>query len=108
MAKFIANRKTSFGLDAKAEVSPIIESFLKVIETDMSPSLMIYFTTIGLGEFYAFAAVFGYFFFIASAVMVIAYMKKLYKLIIILRILIVLFTIGAFFNIFIDNMSFDS
>ena len=61
---------------------------------------------IGLGEFFIFAAVFGYFMLIVAALLVIAYQKNAYKLITILRILLVIFTFCGFLNIFIDNMQF--
>lgn len=79
---------------------------MKVVEYDMAPSLFVYFIMIGLGEFFVFAAIFGYFLFITSALLVVAYQKNAYKLIMILRVLIVFFTIAGFFNIFIDNMVF--
>lgn len=61
---------------------------------------------IGLGEFFIFAAVFGYFMLIVGALLVIAYQKNAYKLITILRVLLVVFTFCGFLNIFIDNMQF--
>ena len=84
----------------------ILKNFVRVIEIDLAPSLIIYFFMIGLGEFFIFAAVFGYFMLITAALLVIAYQKNAYKLIFILRFLLVFFTLSAFFNIFIDNMVF--
>lgn len=73
---------------------------------DLAPSIIVYYVMMGLGEFYIFAAVFSYFMLIIAALLVIAYQKNAYKLIVILRIFLVIFTMGAFFNIFIDNMVF--
>ena len=106
ICKAIANKKSMFGLEPKADVSVLILNFLRVVELDLAPSLFIYYIMMGLGEFFVFSAVFGYFLFITAALLVFAYQKKLYKLIVILRVFIVIFTIGAFFDIFIDNMVF--
>eukprot|EP00347_Sterkiella_histriomuscorum_P020503 403337550 len=106
VAKIISNRKTQYGLSKQAEVPRIIKNFLKVIEYDLAPSLLIFYFMIGLGEFFVFAAVFGYFMLIVGALLVVAYQKNSYKLITILRVCLVVFTVCAFLNIFIDNMSF--
>ena len=83
-----------------------MKNFVKVIEYDLAPSLIINFFMIGLGEFFVFAAVFSYFLLIAGAIMVVAYQKKSYKLLFILRIFIVVLTFCAFLNIFVDNMTY--
>lgn len=106
VCKAIANKKSMFGLEPNADVHLLILNFLRVVEIDLAPSLFIYYISMGLGEFFIFSAVFAYFLFISAGLLILAYQKKLYKMIIILRILVVIFTIGAFFDIFIDNMVF--
>ncbi len=116
--KIIANRKTQFGknvssdlihilMQKQAEVPRIILNFIRVIEIDLSPSFLIYFVLIGLGQFYAAAAVFAYLTLLAGAVLVLAYQKYLHKLKIIARVFLVLFTLAAFINCFADDMTFD-
>lgn len=78
-----------------------------MIEVDLAPSLFVYFSVMGLGEFYVFAAVFSFLLLLQAVILMIAYQKNLYKLIIIMRICIVIFTVGAFFNLFIDTMVFN-
>lgn len=77
-----------------------------MVEYDLAPSLLVFFCIMGLGEFYVFAAVFGYFLLAVSGLMVIAYKLNKVQMIKTFRILLVAFTICAFFNIFIDNMVF--
>lgn len=43
---------------------------------------------------------------ITAGLLVFAYQRNLYKLIFILRVFLVIFTVSGFFNIFIDNMVF--
>ncbi len=78
-----------------------------MIEYDLAPSFMLYFTLLGLGQFYVVAAVFAYLTLFMGALLVLAYQKSLYKLIIFLRIFLVLFTIAGFINLFVDNMMFN-
>ena len=78
----------------------------KVVENDMAPTLLIYFTCMGMGQFYIFAAVFAYFSIVMCGLLVLAYHKNNAKLILIFRGALVFFTIMAFLNIFIDNASF--
>lgn len=87
-------------------MTPFLKALTKVIEYDMAPTFMIYFFMIGLGQFYVFAAVFGFFMLITGTLLIIAYMKNLHKLIVILRIVLVIFTVCGFFNLFIDDMVF--
>ena len=82
-------------------------NFIRVIEIDLAPSFLIYFTLIGLGQFYAVAAVFAYLTLLMGAILVVAYQKYLHKLKLIARFLLVAFTIVAFINAFVDNMTFD-
>ena len=60
----------------------------------------------GLGEFYIFAAIFGYFIMTVGGLMILAYQMKNYKMIFFLRVFLVIFTISGFINIFADNMIF--
>ena len=106
MAKFLVNRKTSFGTDKSQEAPPILQSLIRVIEKDMAPTLLVYFLAIVLGTFYVIAAVFAFAVFIVGGVMVIAYLKNKYKMIAALRIALVLLTFAAFLIIFIDDMFF--
>ena len=61
----------------------------------------------GLGQFYVFAAVFGYIVLLFGGLLVLGYKLKNVKMIKTFRILLVICTICAFFNIFIDDMTFD-
>ena len=79
---------------------------IKVIEQDMAPSLIVFFCVMGLGEFYVFAAVIAYLMLLVCGMLVLAYKMKNVSMIKTLRILLVLFTICAFLNIFIDDMIF--
>lgn len=83
-----------------------MKNFVKVIEYDLAPSFLIYFTLMGLGQFFVAAAVFAYLTLLMGVVLFIAYQKNLVKLVLIARIFLVIFTIAGFFNIFIDNMVF--
>ncbi len=79
---------------------------IKVIEQDMAPSLIVFFCVMGLGEFYVFAAVIAYLMLLVCGMLVLAYKMNNASMIKTLRILLVLFTICAFLNIFIDDMIF--
>ena len=85
---------------------PIIKALLRVIERDMAPSLVIYFLAIVMGTFYVIAAIFGYMIFVISGLMVLAYLKNNYKLIIVLRIALFALTFAGFLILFIDDMIF--
>ena len=85
---------------------PIIASLLRVIEKDMAPTLLIYFLAIVLGAFYAIAAVFAFMIFIIGGMMVIAYLRNMYKIIAALRIALFVLTLAGFLIIFIDDMKF--
>lgn len=61
----------------------------------------------GLGQFYIFAAIFGYFVIATGGLLIFAYKMNNTKMIQIFRFFLVLFTIGGFFNLFIDDMRFD-
>lgn len=107
--KFWINRKSNFGTDKAAlqELPEILSIFTRVIERDLAPSLLVYFCIMGLGEFYIFAAIFGYFILIVGGLLVMAYKLNNLQMIKTFRIILVVFTICGFFNIFIDNMVFD-
>ena len=60
----------------------------------------------GLGQFYAFAAVIAYLCLFCCGMLVLAHKMGNAKIVHTLRVLIVLFTICAFMNIFIDDMYF--
>jgi hypothetical protein len=68
-------RKTNFGLDTKGSesVNELLFIIMRVIEHDLAPSLLVYFCIMGLGEFYVFAAVFGYFIMLIGGLLVLAY-----------------------------------
>ena len=68
---------------------------------------MIYFVLIGLGQFYALAAIFAYLTLLMGAILVVAYQKYLHKLKIIARVFLVIFTLAAFLDCFVDDMNFD-
>ena len=87
-------------------MAPIIQSLLRVIEKDMAPTLLIYFLALVLGTFYAIACIFAFAIFIVGGLMVIAYLRNNYKMIIILRIALFALTIAGFLIIFIDDMFF--
>jgi len=59
--KFFIHRKTGFGTDKAEEVPEIFPILVRVVEQDLAPSLLVFFCIMGLGEFYVFAAIFGYF-----------------------------------------------
>jgi hypothetical protein len=77
-----------------------------VIEQDMAPSILIFFCVMGLGQFYVFAAVMAYLMLLVSGLLVLAYKMVNVQMIRTLRILLVIFTLCAFMNIFIDDMIF--
>jgi hypothetical protein len=79
---------------------------VRVVEYDLAPSLIVFFFVMGLGEFYVFAAIFGYFVLFICGLLVIAYKIHNTQMIKVLRTCLVLCTICGFFNIFIDNMTF--
>ena len=74
----------------------------------MAPSILVFIVLIGLGEFYVFAAVFGYFMLAAGGGLVLAYYRNNFKMIGAFRVVLVVLTIAAFFNLFIDSMIFDA
>jgi hypothetical protein len=79
----------------------------KVIEYDLAPSFLVYIILIGMGQFYVFACVFGYLTACCGGLLVLAYQMNNRKLIVAFRAAIVIFTIGAFLNKFIDDMIFN-
>lgn len=79
---------------------------IRVIEQDMAPSILIFFCVMGLGQFYVFAAVMAYLMLLVSGLLVLAYKMVNVQMIRTLRILLVIFTLCAFMNIFIDDMIF--
>lgn len=84
----------------------IVKVIVRVVEFDLAPSLIVFFFIMGLGEFYIFAAIFGYFVLFICGLLVLAYKMHNVQMIKILRISLVLCTVCGFFNIFIDNMVF--
>jgi len=56
-----------------AELPPIVNIILRVIEHDLAPSFMVYFCIMGLGEFYIFAAVFAFLMLLIGGLLVLAY-----------------------------------
>ena len=64
----------------------------------MAPSLLVYFIPLCLGTFFTFMAVMGFIMIMTGAMLVIAYQRGNYKLISILRIVLVLTTLAAFIN----------
>lgn len=84
-----------------------MKSFIRVVELDLAPTLLVWFITMGLGQFFVFAAVMSYFSFACAAGLVLAYHKENVKLIVGLRILLVFLTLAAFLNLFVDNMVFE-
>jgi hypothetical protein len=88
------------------EVPAIVNIILRVIEQDLAPSIMVYFCIMGLGQFYVFAAVFGYLTLLIGGLLVLAYKMQNEKMIRVFRILLVLATFCGFLNIFIDDMIF--
>ncbi len=107
-AKFMINRRTNFGLDKAAgdTLPTILHIFVRVVEYDMAPSLLVFYCIMGLGEFYVFAAIFGYFIMTIGGLLVLAYKMNNQQMIKTFRILLVACTVCGFFNIFIDNMKF--
>jgi hypothetical protein len=91
----------------KAEVPEILKIVTRVVEIDLAPPLIVFFITIGLGQFYIFAAVIGYFIMLIAGLLVLAYKLNNVPMIRTFRIIMVVATICGFFNIFIDNMIFD-
>jgi len=77
-----------------------------VIEHDLAPSLLVFYCVMGLGEFYIFAAIFSYFVLLIGGLLVLAYKLGNAQMIKTFRFLLVLCTICAFFNVFIDDMIF--
>ena len=69
------NRKTNFGLDKLATdtVPEIMYIFVRVVEYDLAPSLLVFFCIMGLGEFYVFVAIFGYFILFIVGLLCLAY-----------------------------------
>ena len=67
---------------------------------------MVFFCVMGLGQFYIFAAVMAYLMLLVCGMLVLAYKMSNASMIRTLRILLVLLTISAFMNIFIDDMIF--
>ena len=67
---------------------------------------MVFFCVMGLGQFYVFAAVMAYLMLLVCGLLVLAYKMSNASMIRTLRILLVLLTISAFMNIFIDDMIF--
>ncbi|TNV78017.1 hypothetical protein FGO68_gene13445 [Halteria grandinella] len=106
--KFWIHRKTGFGNDKAAmqELPEILPIFVRVVEYDLAPSLLVFFCIMGLGEFYVFAAIFGYFIICVGALLTISYKMNKPQMIKTFRIMLVAFTVCGFFNIFIDNMIF--
>ena len=85
---------------------PLIQIIIKVIEKDLAPSFLVYFCIMGLGEFYIFAAIFGYFVVLLGGLLVLAYKMENPQMIRTFRVLLVLVTLIGFLNIFIDDMTF--
>ena len=73
----------------------------------MAVSLVVFFCVMGLGQFYIFAAVMAYLMLLVCGLLVLAYKMNNVSMIRTLRILLVLVTLSAFMNIFIDDMIFD-
>lgn len=73
----------------------------------MAPSLLLYFISMVLGTYYVASCIFTFIIFIASAVLVLAYTRFNYKLIVALRIVIFAFTLLSFFVMFIDDIIFN-
>lgn len=84
----------------------IVTIIIRVIEQDLAPSLLVFFFVMGLGQFYVFAAVIAYLMLLVCGLLVLAYKMNNAKMISTLRILLFLFTLCAFMNIFIDDMIF--
>lgn len=73
IVKFLVHRKTNFGTQQPTDMNEILPIIIKVIEHDLAPSLLVFFCIMGLGEFYVFAAVFGYFILLLGGLLVLAY-----------------------------------
>ena len=117
VAKFIQNKKTSFGTDVSIynhnsflkksqDVHEMIKALIRVVERDMAPTLLVFFAIMINGSYYVIATILTFIFFAASGVLVIGHAKINYKLIMSMRVVIFLLTLCAFLNLFIDNMKF--
>ena len=84
----------------------MIKIVIKVIEKDLAPSFLVFFCIMGLGEFYIFAAVFGYFMVLIGGLLIFAYKMENAQMIRTFRVFLVLVTLIGFLNIFIDDMTF--
>lgn len=72
----------------------------------MAPSMLIYFLVFVIGAYYAVAAVFTFIVYLFGALLVIAYTKQNYTLIVVLRIALFTCTAFGFFIMFIDDLIF--
>ena len=88
------------------EIPRYIRTVTRIIEIDLAPSFLVFIILIAMGEFFATAAVFGYLTMTCGGLLVLGYQMNNSRMICLIRFLIVVFTIGAFINIFIDDMRF--
>ncbi len=54
-------------------MNEIITVIIRVVEKDLAPSILVFFCVMGLGEFYIFAAVFGYLLLLMAGLLILAY-----------------------------------
>lgn len=86
----------------------MISSLLRVVERDMAPSLIVFFFVMMTGTYYVIATILTFIFFACSGILVVAHARKNFKLIMFMRILIFVFTLLGFINLFVDSMTFYS
>jgi len=87
-------------------VPAIITNLIRLVEYDLAPSFIVYFICMAMGAFFVFATIFGYILYITAGVLLFAYQKKHMKWIVVCRICIVVWTVIAFVDIFIDSLIF--
>eukprot|EP00350_Pseudokeronopsis_sp_OXSARD2_P008192 CAMPEP_0170553716 /NCGR_PEP_ID=MMETSP0211-20121228/11550_1 /TAXON_ID=311385 /ORGANISM="Pseudokeronopsis sp., Strain OXSARD2" /LENGTH=155 /DNA_ID=CAMNT_0010862243 /DNA_START=82 /DNA_END=549 /DNA_ORIENTATION=+ len=92
--------------ERKQEQKKIFTCFIRVIEQDLAPTLLILFISMTLGAFFAFLAVLSIVILAMGGVLTFCYFRDSYRAIPIIRIVIVFLTYLVFINAFVDNYTF--